>query len=121
MWPIWYASPQELRTKTGDGRDLVVLSGYAGFHLKGSGGSWRHVTGEMVRGPVWNRLDDVASIVSLAAIGNDHHAVDAGWAVDWCNWYNLNHQVYLKFGLAIRDIDGWLYRVTYHITAVGVI
>ncbi|MBW2738342.1 MAG: hypothetical protein JRE64_05710 [Deltaproteobacteria bacterium] len=88
--------------------------------MKGSGGSWRRVTGEMVRGPVWRRLDDVAPIVSLAAIGNDHRAIDAGWAVDWCNWYNYR-QVYLKFGLAIRDSDGWLYRVAYQITAVGII
>ena len=121
MWPSFYASPQELRTRTGDGRDLVVLSGYAGFHLRGSGGSWRRVTGEIWRGPAWSRLDDVAPIVSLAAIGNRYHAVNAGWAVDWCNWYNLNTRIYLKFGLAIRDSDGYLYRVAYQITAVGIL
>ncbi len=121
MWPRFYASPQGLRTKTGDGRDLVVLSGYAGFHLRGTGGSWRRVIGQMVRGPRWRRLDDVAPIISLAAIGNDNHAVNAGWAVDWCNWGNLNSQIYLTFGLAIRDSDGWLYRVAYQITAVGIL
>lgn len=121
MWPRFYASPQELRTRTGDGRNLVVLSGYAGFILKGSGGSWRRVTGEMVRGPTWRRLDDVVPIISLAAISNDNHAVNAGWAVDWCNWYNLNSRIYLRCGLAIRDVDGYLIRVAYQITAVGIL
>ena len=121
MWPRFYASPQELRTRTGDARNMVVLSGYAGFDLKGSGGSWRRVTGQMVRGPRWRRLDDVVPIVSLAAISNNEHAVNAGWAVDWCNWGNLNSQIYLTFGLAIRDVDGYLIRVAYQITAVGLI
>jgi hypothetical protein len=120
-FPDFYASPQELYTKTGDGRNLVVLSGYAVLNFKGSGGSWRRVTGEMVRGPKWKRLDDVVPIISLAAIANQGHAIEAGWAVDWCNWYNLNSQIYLKFGLAIRDVDGWLCRVAYHITAVGIL
>jgi hypothetical protein len=118
-FPKFYASPQELYTKTGDGRNLVVLSGYAGFHFKGSGGSWRKVTGEIRRGPKWKDLHDVAPIVSLAAIANQGHAVEAGWAVDWCNWHKTNDQIALHFGLAIRDVDGWLYRVSYHITAVG--
>ena len=121
MWPLFYASPQELYTKTGDGRNLVVLSGYAGFHLKGSGGSWKCVIGEMVRGPVWKQLHDVVPIVSLASIANKDHAVNAGWAVDWCNWYSLNNQIYLKCKLCVRDVDGYLYRVAYHITAVGIL
>jgi hypothetical protein len=121
MWPLFYASPQELRTRTGDNRNLVVLSGYAGFHLRGTGGSWRCVIGEIVRGPRWRRLDDVAPIVSLASIGNKDHAVNAGWAVDWCNWYRLNNRIYLRFKLCVRDSDGYLYRVAYQITAVGIL
>jgi len=80
-FPDFYASPQELYTKTGDGRNLVVLSGYAVLNFKGSGGSWRRVTGEMVRGPKWKRLDDVVPIISLAAIANQGHAIEAGWAL----------------------------------------
>jgi len=121
MWPSFYASPHELRTRTGDGRNLVVLSGYAGFHLRGSGGSWRRVTGQLVRGPRWRRLDDVVPIISLAAISNRYHAVNAGWAVDWCNWCNCGGRIYLRCGLAIRDSDGYLLRVAYHITAVGIL
>ena len=97
-----------IKNKTGDNRNLVVLSGYAGFHLRGSGLPWRRVTGQMVRGPVWRRLDDVVPIISLASIANKGHAIDAGWAVDWCTWGELHHRIYLKFGLAIRDVDGYL-------------
>jgi hypothetical protein len=120
-WPLFYASPHELRTRTGDGRNLVVLSGYADFHLRGTGGSWRCVIGEIVRGPVWRRLDDVAPIVSLASISNKYHAVNAGRAVDWCTWSYRAGRIYLRCKLCVRDVDGYLHRVAYQITAVGIL
>ena len=121
MWPIFYVSPHELRIITGDGRVLVVLSGYAVYNLHGTGLHWHPVTGLMVRGPVWRRLDAVVPIISLASISNDGNAINAGWAVNWCNWTEVLHRIYLKFGLAVRDSDGYLLRVAYHITAVGIL
>jgi hypothetical protein len=119
--PSGIATPQEMRFRTGDGRTTVNLSGYAVFNFKGSGGSWRRDQLWINVGPVWRRLDDVCPSVTLASISNSHHAVNAGWAVDWCNWTTMGGRILLRCGIGIRDSDGYILRAVYHVNAVGLL
>lgn len=121
FWAGWIDSPQELRTKTGDGRDLVVLTGVAVCHWKGTGGAWIRDELLIPVGPAWRRLDDVAPSAALAAISNEQTAVNAGWATDNVRWSNWNARVLIHVAVAVSDIDGWLLRVSYNATAVGLL
>ena len=119
FWPSAYATQQEVWTRTPDGRDLGFLTGYAVFDFKGSGQDWRREDLYMQIGPKWSNLQDVAAVVSLASISNIETAINAGWAVDNCRWGTINGRIHLQCQLAVRDIDGYIHRVAYQITAIG--
>jgi hypothetical protein len=120
-------TPHEMRTKTPDGRDLVFLSGYAVFDFIGTGGSWRCDDLWLVIGPAWRRIDDrvqidgVVPVVSLASISNQNNAVNAGWAVDNCRRTTVGRFILLQSKVCIRDSDGHLHRVTFQVTAMGLL
>lgn len=69
-------------------------------------------------------LERWAPFVTLSAISNDRTATNAGWAIDEFGikspqtpiqkWVN----VFFKF--AVRDIDGAILRLGYHVHLVGV-
>jgi hypothetical protein len=119
FWPSSIETPQEIRTRDQAGRDLLVLSGYAVFDFKGTGGSWKRDDIYIRVGPRWSRLDDCAAVVSLASISNRNVANDAGWAVDNCRWTTYGGRLLLQCQLAVRDSDGYIHRVAYHATALG--
>lgn len=121
FWAAFIDSPHELRTRTPDNRDLVFLTGTAGFTLKGTGSSWFRDQVWIAIGPHWQRLDNVAPMAALASIYNDQTAVNAGWATDNCNWLNVNGQIVLTVSLAVSDIDGYVLRVAYQATAIGLV
>jgi hypothetical protein len=114
-------SPHELRTRTPDGRDLVFLTGTAGFVFQGTGGSF--ITDDLFHlvGPTWARLDNVAPHAALASIFNRNQAVNAGWAVNNCRFALFNQRILLIMGIAVSDTDGLLLRASYQVTAIGVI
>lgn len=120
FWVNGVDSPQEIYTRTGDARDLIVMSGTAYFNFKGTGSAWRRDDAYVIIGPVWRRLDDVAPMAALGSWSNDHTAVDAGAAVDNCRWVNYNGRILLQVALAVRDSDGWVHRFAYTATAVGI-
>jgi hypothetical protein len=120
FWVSGVDSPQEIYTRTGDGRDLVVMSGTAYFNFKGTGSAWRRDDAYVVIGPFWHRLDDVAPMAALGSWSNEHTAVDAGAAVDNCRWAVYNGRILLQVALAVRDSDGWVHRFGYTATAVGI-
>jgi hypothetical protein len=113
------ATPQELRLRDGNGRDLIIVSGYATFNFKGRGSSWIHRDIHIPVGPRWMRLDDVCASVSLASVSNSHHAVNAGFATDNCRWTRHNGRALLQSRLAVRDSDGYLHRVVYNAALSG--
>lgn len=118
------AHPQELITRTGDGRDLVVMSGTAYFGYKGTGGSFSRNEAYVTIGPRWRAIDSVAPTAALAAWYNRGTAVNAGAAVDSCRWDPvadgpIGLRIRLTVEVAVSDIDGWLYRFAYTATAVG--
>ena len=120
-WPVFYDTNYEMRTRTPDGRILTFLSGYVGYNFRGSGGAWLRDDGYVAVGPVWSRLDGVVPVVTPTAIANDGEAINAGWAVDNCRWSTFGGRILLMFQMAVRDSDGYLIRVAYQVTAMGLL
>jgi hypothetical protein len=114
-------SPHELRTRTPDGRDLVFLTGTAGFLFQGTGGNFIRDDLFHVVGPTWARLDNVAPHAALASVFNANTAVNAGWAVDNCRFALFNNRILLIAAVAVSDSDGFLLRASYQVTAIGII
>lgn len=121
FWTSFDDSPHALYTKTPDGRDLVFMTGTAGFSFKGSGGTWKRDQAFHLVGPYWKRVDNVAPMAALASIYNDQTAVNAGWATDNCNWALWNNRILLIVSLAVSDIDGYVLRFAYQATAIGLV
>jgi len=61
-------------------------------------------------------------VASLASIYNKNVANNAGWAVDGADIQALGIQdngLVIEAKLALRDSDGFLYRLAYQVTALG--
>jgi hypothetical protein len=118
----------ELRTRTGDGRDMVVLSGYLlirGTDLQGNpDGTWNRKDLKFRVGPRWRTVDTVP-VVSMTSIMNVDVATNAGWAVDDCRIEEEispgtgDRGVVLACRVAVRDSDGFMFRVNFYVTMVG--
>jgi hypothetical protein len=73
----------------------------------------------------WQRIDDVVPVISLATIANDGTAYDAGWAIDDCRWrpvpsaFGALSNVELRGQVAARDTDGYILRLAYQATVIG--
>lgn len=130
--PIRIVTPQQLRTKTGTGEDLVVLSGYAevkGGDLQGNPeGTWSHKDLVFRVGPNWRGDPDVVPVVSMTSIMNVGVATNAGWAVDDCDMIFdelatvgevPRHYVKLKCRIGVRDRDGFMFRANFYVTMIG--
>ena len=124
-------SQQDLRTKTGDGKDLVVVSGYAeikGTDLMGNAdGTWNRRVLLFRVGPDWRILEDIVPVVSMTSIMNVDVATNAGWAVDDCRPIVSDVQIknvlyaQLECRVAVRDRDGFMFRVNFYVTMLGVL
>jgi hypothetical protein len=117
------ANPQELEMAVigpGTANRLLTYTGTAVFQsVGGSGGSWLRgrISFDVGRPLTAPQFKKAIGAVSLASIANDDHAVDAGWAIDNVtlarNPTTGKAQVVLDY--AIRDIDGFLYRMNYRV------
>jgi hypothetical protein len=61
-------------------------------------------------------------VVSLASIYNKNVANNAGWAVDGADLQALGNEVEglrVEAKIAVSDSDGFLYRLSYQVTALG--
>lgn len=68
------------------------------------------------------RLVHWAPFVTLQSISNDDVAVNAGWAVDdfrLIGTDRVSNFVYVEANIAVRDVDGYILRLGYHITLLG--
>jgi len=68
---------------------------------------------------------DVVPVVSMTSIMNVNVATNAGWAVDDCRVEHVlipssnSRNVVLRCRVAVRDRDGFMFRVNYYVTMVG--
>jgi len=126
--PEAFHTTHRLQTRTGDGQDMLVLSGYAevdGNDLRGNpDGTWNRKILAFNVGPRW-RVVDTVPVVSMTAIMNVAVANNAGWAVDECrvvddfNPVSQSRQISLRCRVGVRDSDGFMFRVNYYVTMVG--
>jgi hypothetical protein len=118
--PSSFSSQRELATKTGDGLDMVINTGYVLFSLQGRSGAWNRATLVFNVGPYWASRRGTTVTVSPSSMYNKDVATNAGWAVDdVATSWSTNQQVKLYCYLAVSDSDGYLYRVNYHVTSIG--
>lgn len=118
-----------VHSETADGLHLWTLTGVVILHLAGTGGQWRrehvslHITVPLIPADKALRLRHWAPFVTLNSVGNDDEAHDAGWAVDWFRLANADAptpgQVTVETQVAVRDSDGWVYRLGYELTLAG--
>jgi hypothetical protein len=134
-----FASVTFARVRSADPFDVGFYAGYALFGFRGIGPDWlrddlsfilREPPGPGVGGPPvpsnWQRVDDVVPVIALATIANDGTAFDAGWAIDDCRWrtvpsaFGALRNVELTGQVAARDTDGYILRLAYQATVIGV-
>jgi hypothetical protein len=122
-WTMFDDSPHVVQTRTPDGRDLVFMTGTAGFSLKAPGQAWLQETFYHLIGPAWRRIDSVAPAAALASIYNQHDqpVVAPGWAVDKCDWEVWRSRILLVVAVGVSGIDGYVYRFSYQATGLGLI
>jgi len=127
--PELFRSKHWIHTKTGDNRELINLSGIALVHWKGTGQNWERDTlslgfnlPNIIPDKKLLRIEQWTPLITLNAIYNKNHAVNAGWAVDefWGpGAVETPGYINLWANVAIRDIDGYLYRVAYSLSIIG--
>lgn len=124
-------------TPTADGQDLVTLSGVAKVNFRAdSAREWRHeeILIHLPPPPVkqteagkvlWHTFESLnqwAPMVTLSSIFAPASG-GAGWAVD--AYDVIPHEEedgirpILRAHVAVRIVDGWLYKLGFHITLLG--
>jgi hypothetical protein len=116
-----------------DGREpieLVFLSAIAILTPPAQGhpdvSRWAYYEPHIVLGGRWRELLGVLPFVTIASIGNDAVANNAGWAIDRIESAftaglrpDVQNQVRLSCTLAVRDTDGWAWRLAASAVAIG--
>jgi hypothetical protein len=130
--PERFAYPQVVRTKTGDGKEMLVLSGVVQVDKKGAGQQWGNDRLEIRLdiAPMIPRgkhlvAEQHATFVTLNAVFNQGASNNAGYAVD--SSFPLvgpdglvgAEELIIESDIAVRDVDGWLLRAGYNVTLVG--
>ncbi|MCB9503200.1 MAG: hypothetical protein H6696_14815 [Deferribacteres bacterium] len=148
-----------LHTKTGDGKELITVSGITAIHVKGQTHQrWYRETVNMnidlthmvpdwpledgSSAKSWIKLTNWVPFVTINAIYDRAHSVDAGFAVDEFSLgvgrpiagTDIPYDFYLPSmepaisnsvdmrlvaRIAVRDSDAYLYRIGYHVTLTG--
>lgn len=131
LFPDRIESPQEIHlfsiTREGEDKiDYMCFSGYAVFNFKGQppSNSWHCIDLKIPQiGPRWHVLPahNVCASVALASISNLGPAENAGWAVDNCKVEKEGGRISLTSRICVRDSDGFMQRVVYHINAAGIL
>jgi hypothetical protein len=119
VWLNLIETPQEIRTLTPDQKDLIFLSGYPVLAFKTTGDEITRDDIQIPIGPIWEKIEAVVPSLSLASISNEGTIGKALWAVDNCRWSMHNDRILLQSTLAVRNVNVFLLRLAYHVTAIG--
>ena len=114
---------------TADGQTAFTLTGIIVTEFKGVGNQWERGRLEFPvsiqplapgKGLV---LRHWAPFVTINSISNDDISKDAGWAVDGFSLADPEKfavaGVTVRCDLAVRDVDGFIFRIGYHLHLVG--
>lgn len=127
--PGRFQSKHVVQSRTADNEYLYTITGIVVVDMKGMGPAWRRdrvYLSILFPGavPAGRRLRILqwATLITPSAIANDYAAENAGWAVD--SFGGPDGTLYVSPGgyftlwadVAVRDIDGWLYRLAYSTT-----
>jgi hypothetical protein len=121
-------NPQEMLVRVlgpGDADTLLILTGTAVFTFKGVGSNVLRDTLSFEVGPTFDpgQVRGVVATASLASIFNDGPAIDAGWAVDSVEAFPTGTyspgRVRVTAALAVRDIDGFIFRIAYQVNILA--
>jgi hypothetical protein len=116
--------------KLPDDKYMITLTGVVIIDFKGTGGLWLRdkasisikLPSHLFPGGKWFQVQYWAPFVTLNAISNQNHAVNAGWAVDEFGGPGANKYydgITIWANVAIRDVDGYLLRLGYSVNLVG--
>lgn len=116
-------NPQELEVAVSgpDGADrLFIYTGIAVFKFKGESEShWKEDTITFLVGRNFGagQFRRATASAALASIYNDNVSHDAGWSVNSvdADWDDESKKVQVKADLAVRDTDGYIYRISYEV------
>ncbi len=128
--PSRFRSRHWVHTHTGDGKELIRMTGIIIIDHKGFGSNWRRNRLELTLGFPYQiiprgkkfKVEYWAPHVTTNAVFNKSTAVNAGWAVDefWGpGRVAITKSFNIYTNIAVSDIDGWLYRIAYDITLSG--
>lgn len=113
-------TPQQMEVDVSgpaDANKLFIFTGIAVFTFKGTGQAWKGDTLTFEVGPQFtaNQFKSAVVTASLASIANAGHAINAGWSVNSAEAVRSSSsgKTKLTFNLAVRDSDGYLYRIGY--------
>lgn len=109
-------------TKNQYGEDVMHVSGVAAIELKNPRGDnkWHGFEVEIpLDTAAWASSRVEVPSIALGSISNDGHAVDAGWAADEAQPWEIRDIPYMKCKLALKDKDGRLHRVNFTAIVVG--
>ena len=129
-----FRSQYWVHTPVANDRHLVTLSGIVVIDYKGiTSDEWRHDTlhlgiafpSDFFPQKKVLKLEYWAPFVTINAIYNKDAAVNAGWAVDDFGVSlspdkTVSGSIHIWANIAVRDSDGYLYRVGYNLTVSGV-
>jgi len=125
-----FRSPHWVHTEASDDKHLVTLTGIVIIDFKGTGTGWLRDKLDLalkfppiIPGGMRFQVEHWAPFVTINAIANDQHAVNAGWAVDEFGGpgpVKILNAIGLWANLAVRDVDGYCYRLGYSLTVSGV-
>jgi astacin len=125
-----FRSRHWVHTHADDNKELIRMTGIVIVDHKGFGSNWRRNTlkltlkfpSHIIPNGKKFRVEQWAPLTTINAIFNRHTAVNAGWAVD--NFWGpgrvtIEDSFSIYTNIAVRDIDGWLYRIAYDVTLKG--
>ncbi len=127
--PARFKSKHWVHARTGDGKELITISGIILADFKGAGQDWKAERYEFeIKSPSIIpagkalQVEQWCPLITLNAIHNRDRSYNAGWAVDKFGGPGAT-QIITSFdlwaNLAVRDIDGFLFRVGYTVTLLG--
>ena len=121
----WIESKQRSIISVRADDDLAFFSGIAVFNFRATTNDWirelLEVEVNLGINQEWTIIRDIVASMGLNSISNEGGDSFGGVAVDTCTPEFVNNQILLRSDLAIRGTTSHLFRVNYHVNAIGTV